>query len=195
MVFVVVCSLLTCAFFPGPVMVAAAGVLFGTAAGFGLALSFVVLGACLAFSIARWWAFDAAERLAGPRAQAVRGWVGRRGFLAVLLLRLAPGLPYTVVNYLVGLTTAPLWAFAAATALGSAPRTFAYTALGGSLGDLRSPEAIVALGVLAVMAVVGIRVAARDPELRSAARALRARGAPAPGTGSSSPDDRSADRP
>jgi uncharacterized membrane protein YdjX (TVP38/TMEM64 family) len=46
--------------------------------------------------------------------------------------------------------------FAAATALGAAPRAFAYTALGGSLDDLGSPEAIVAIVVLVVMAVGGL---------------------------------------
>ena len=35
--------------------------------------------------------------------------------------------------------------FAGATALGAAPRAFAYTALGGSLDDLGSPEAIAAI--------------------------------------------------
>ena len=51
----------------------------------------------------------------------------------------------------------PLRAFAAATAIGSAPRAFAYAALGGSLDDLGSPEAIVAIVVLVGMAVGGAR--------------------------------------
>ena len=46
--------------------------------------------------------------------------------------------------------------FAAATAIGCAPRAFAYTALGGSLDDLGSPEAIAAYVVLVVMAVGGL---------------------------------------
>ena len=53
-------------------------------------------------------------------------------------------MPYNLVNYAAGLTPVRLGAFVAATALGVAPRAFAYTALGGSLGDLGSPEAIVA---------------------------------------------------
>ena len=65
-------------------------------------------------------------------------------------------MPYTLVNYAAGLTAIPLVTFAAATALGAAPRAFAYTALGGSLGNLDSPAAIVALAVLAVMAVGGL---------------------------------------
>jgi uncharacterized membrane protein YdjX (TVP38/TMEM64 family) len=55
-----------------------------------------------------------------------------------------------------------LRSFVAATAIGVAPRAFAYTALGGTLGDLRSPQAIVAVAVLVVMALVGLAFAARD---------------------------------
>ena len=60
------------------------------------------------------------------------------------------------MNYGAGLTTIPLAVFAAATALGAAPRAFAYTALGGSLDDLGSPEAIAAIVVLVVMAAGGL---------------------------------------
>jgi uncharacterized membrane protein YdjX (TVP38/TMEM64 family) len=52
--------------------------------------------------------------------------------------------------------------FAAATALGAAPRAFAYTALGGSLGDLRSPEAAIAVIVLVAMALAGVVLIARE---------------------------------
>ena len=52
--------------------------------------------------------------------------------------------------------------FAAATALGTAPRAFAYTALGGSLGDLRSPEAVIAVAVLVGMGTLGLLLLARD---------------------------------
>ena len=58
----------------------------------------------------------------------------------MLYARIAPGVPYTLVNYAGGLTRIPLLVFVAATALGTAPRAFAYTALGGSLGNLSRPK-------------------------------------------------------
>jgi uncharacterized membrane protein YdjX (TVP38/TMEM64 family) len=85
----------------------------------------------------------------------VQEWIERRGFWAVLYARIAPGVPYSLVNYVAGLTRVSLPAFAAATALGCAPRAFAYTALGGSLDDLASPEAIAAIAALVVMALGG----------------------------------------
>jgi uncharacterized membrane protein YdjX (TVP38/TMEM64 family) len=45
--------------------------------------------------------------------------------------------------------------FAAATALGASPRAFAYAALGGSLGNYSSPQALAAIGVLVAMAIGG----------------------------------------
>jgi uncharacterized membrane protein YdjX (TVP38/TMEM64 family) len=162
LVFIAVSASLTVVLFPGPVLAAASGLLFGTALGTPVSIASATLGATLAFSLSRWWAHDAVVALAGPRIAALRAWVGRRGFLTVLYARIAPGVPYTVVNYAAGLTPIALRSFVAATAIGVAPRAFAYTALGGSLGDLGSPEAIAAVVVLVTMALVGLVLARRD---------------------------------
>jgi uncharacterized membrane protein YdjX (TVP38/TMEM64 family) len=168
-VFICLSALLTVALFPGPLLAGASGLLFGTALGTPVSIVSATLGATLAFALARWWAHDAVQELAGPRLSALRAWVGRRGFLNVLYARIAPGVPYSLVNYAAGLTPILLRSFVAATAIGVTPRAFAYTALGGSLGDLGSPEAIVAVVVLVVMAAAGAVFGARD--LRRARRA------------------------
>jgi uncharacterized membrane protein YdjX (TVP38/TMEM64 family) len=157
-----VSAALTVLLYPAPVLAAASGLLFGTALGTPVSIASATLGATLAFALSRWWAHDAVVALAGPRLRALRAWVGRRGFLTVLYARIAPGVPYTLVNYAAGLAPIALRSFVAATALGVAPRAFAYTALGGSLHDLRSPEAYVAVAVLVVMAVVGLVLGRRD---------------------------------
>ena len=175
LVFIAVSAALTCAMFPGPVLAGASGLLFGTALGFPVSLTAATLGACCAFLISRRVGHAPAELLAGPRMRQIRDWIGRRGFVAVLLARITPGVPYTAVNYVAGLTPVRLPVFAAATALGAAPRAFAYTALGGSFGDWNSPEAIAAAAVLVVMGVVGLVLLRR--EVRR----------PSPGAGSSSP--------
>jgi uncharacterized membrane protein YdjX (TVP38/TMEM64 family) len=173
LLFIVVSSVLTVAFFPGPILAGASGLVFGTALGFPVSLASAVLGASLAFAVSRWWAHDAVVAVAGPRVTAFQEFVGRRGFLAVLYARLAPGVPYNAVNYAAGLTPVRLPVFAAATAIGAAPRAFAYTALGGQVGDFGSWQTVVALVVLVGMALVGLVVAARDPEIVAAVRGLR----------------------
>jgi uncharacterized membrane protein YdjX (TVP38/TMEM64 family) len=186
-VFIAVSAALTPCLFPGPLLAGASGLLFGTWLGTPISIVSATLGAVLAFSLARWIAHDAVERFepAHPRLRALRAWIGRRGFLSILYARIAPGVPYNLVNYAAGLSPVALRTFAAATAIGCAPRAFAYTALGGSLDDLGSPEAIAAFVVLVVMAVVGALAARRDLRLT----------APGPGTATSSPAGRSAGRP
>jgi uncharacterized membrane protein YdjX (TVP38/TMEM64 family) len=161
-VFILVSALLTCALFPGPLLAGASGLLFGTALGFPVTLTAATLGASCAFLISRRAGFTAVEHLAGPRLRRIRDWIGRRGFVAVLYARIVPGMPFTLVNYAAGLTPLRLPVFAAATAVGAAPRGFAYTALGGSLGNWDSPEAIAAAAVLAVMAVIGLALLRRE---------------------------------
>ncbi|HEX4806816.1 MAG TPA: TVP38/TMEM64 family protein [Conexibacter sp.] len=187
--FVVVSSLLTVAMFPGPLLAGASGLLFGTALGTPLSIVAATLGASLAFSVSRRFGAGAVDALSGRRVRVVQDFVAQRGFLSVLYARILPGIPYSVVNYAAGLTRVPLLTFAAATALGCAPRAFAYTALGGSLSKLDSPAAIVAYAVLVVMGVGGALVAARDARRR---RALRPSGS---GAARSSPAARSEARP
>jgi uncharacterized membrane protein YdjX (TVP38/TMEM64 family) len=164
LVFILVSAALTPALFPGPLLSGASGLLFGTWLGTPISIVSATLGAVLAFSLARWLAHDAVEGLepTHPRLAALRAWIGRRGFLSILYARIAPGVPYSLVNYAAGLSPVALRTFAAATAIGCAPRAFAYTALGGSIDDLGSPEAIAAIIVLVVMAVAGLVLGRRD---------------------------------
>jgi uncharacterized membrane protein YdjX (TVP38/TMEM64 family) len=190
LVFIVVSAALTPSLFPGPLLAGASGLLFGTWLGTPISIVSATLGATLAFCLSRWIAHDAVEQLQGRRIAALRAFIGRRGFLSILYARIAPGVPYSMVNYAAGLSPVALRTFAGATALGCAPRAFAYTALGGSLDDLGSPEAIAAYGVLVVMALGGGIVAGRD--LRAARAGATA---PAPGTATSSPAGPTAGRP
>jgi uncharacterized membrane protein YdjX (TVP38/TMEM64 family) len=185
--FIALSSLLTVAMFPGPLLAGASGLLFGTALGTPVSIVSATLGASLAFSLARRFGARSVDELSGRRLTVVRDFIAQRGFLSVLYARILPAMPYNFVNYAAGLTAVPLLTFAAATALGCAPRAFAYTALGGSLSNLDSPEAIAAFAVLIGMALTGMALAARDVRLQ---RRLRASGS---GRGSSSPGARSAD--
>jgi uncharacterized membrane protein YdjX (TVP38/TMEM64 family) len=173
--YVAVTAVLTVAFFPYPVVAGAGGLLFGVVAGAPLALLGEVLGASAAFLFARGAGRAQAERLAGPRLRHGLEVLARRGFAAVLLVRVLPGLPRHPANYAFGLTGVSFAAFVAGTTLGTAPRTLAYAALGGSLGDLRSPESISAVALLVVFGLLGLWLAARDPELRALTRRRAAR--------------------
>jgi uncharacterized membrane protein YdjX (TVP38/TMEM64 family) len=180
LVFIAISSALTVALFPGPLLAGAFGLLFGTALGTPVSIVSATLGATLAFTIARYAGRDAVEQLATGRLERARTWVGDRGLRSVLYARLAPGVPYSLVNYAAGLAPIRARDFVAATAIGCAPRAFAYTALGGSISDLSKPEAIIAFALLIVMAAAGLVLGRRH--IRPSA----------PGTATSSPAARSA---
>jgi uncharacterized membrane protein YdjX (TVP38/TMEM64 family) len=158
-VFIVVAGALNCASFPGPLLAGAAGLLFGTALGTPVAMVSTTLSAVTAAVISRWIAGDVVEQMAGDRVRKLAALVERRGFLSVFYVRLLPGIPFTLFNYAVGLTRIGLGAFALATVIGCAPRTFAYVALGGSFGDFGAPETIIAIAILVAMAIGGAVVA------------------------------------
>lgn len=185
--FIFVSALLTVAMFPGPLLAGASGLLFGAALGTPVSIVAATLGASLAFSLSRRFGARSVDELSGHRLRVVQDFIAQRGFLAVLYARILPAMPYNMVNYAAGLTRVPLPTFAAATAIGCAPRAFAYTTLGGSLSNLDSPEAIAAFAVLVLMGIGGMAVALRDAGVRRRLRRFVS------GTATSSPDDRSAD--
>jgi len=175
--FVALVALLTCAFFPFPVMAAAAGLLFGTLTGTLLTIAGGTLGACAAFGIARRFGAGPVAALAPERLHRFLDAVGRRGFVAVLYLRIFPGVPRDLANYLCGITTVRFPAYAAATLIGISPRAYAYVALGGSIGDpLGSPQAFTATAVLVTMALLGLFLVRRDVRRSGSAAATSSPG-------------------
>ncbi|MGI8729566.1 MAG: TVP38/TMEM64 family protein [Solirubrobacteraceae bacterium] len=169
--FVALCTGLTLAFFPFPLVAAAGGVLFGTLEGTLLSVLGGSIGAGLAFLIARYAASDAVQSLVTGRLARLLKAIDRRGFVAVLYARIFPGVPRDLANYAFGLTRVGLAAFTAATVIGIAPRAFAYTALGGQLGSFDSTESVIAIATLVGMGALGLVLARRDVLARREARA------------------------
>ncbi len=91
---------------PGLPLTLAAGALFGTWKGLLLASGGTVLGATLAFILARTLARDFLKRrLEGRRVyDTVEAWTAERGAMAVALTRLFPIFPYSLLNFAFGLT-------------------------------------------------------------------------------------------
>jgi uncharacterized membrane protein YdjX (TVP38/TMEM64 family) len=129
--------------------------LFGTAVGAPLALAGVTAASVLQMFIARRLAGGHHGLLLPERTRAVEEFLTRHGAVSVMESRIVPLLPYGIVNFSAGLTKLRYRDLALGTVIGAAPKVFAYTALGGSLSDLRSPEAIVAIGLLVTMGLVG----------------------------------------
>lgn len=168
-VYVLLSALLGALFVPGPLLTGLAGLLFGAAAGTALALLSAVVSAAVALNVGRGLGRDGARELAGPRAEVFERLLARHGLVAVVGQRLVPGVPDAPMTYLAGALGVRTWQIALGTAIGGAPRTFAYAALGASIGSPGSPLAVAGLLSWALGALLGLEVG------RRALREVRAR--------------------
>ena len=161
-VFIVICVGLGCLLLPAAVYSGAAGLLFDTAAGTPIAITVVVLTAAAEFVIARRLVTRQAGSLLPEKAHRLDEFLERRGFRAILYINLPPGPPHPILGYAAGLTRMRLSHLVAGTAIGCAPRIFAFVALGGSLDDLGAPEVKVAIALLVVLGIGGAVYARRQ---------------------------------
>jgi uncharacterized membrane protein YdjX (TVP38/TMEM64 family) len=152
-----------------PILAGAAGLLFGTAAGTALALAGVTCASVAQMLVARKLAAGHHGNLLPQRTRALEDFLTRHGAVAVMESRIVPLLPWGLVNYSTGLTRLHPRNLAVGTVVGGAPKVFAYTALGGSLGNITSPEAIVAVALLAMLALAGALFVRRQIALGRAA--------------------------
>lgn len=152
---------LTVALVPGALLTTTGGVLFGVVTGSLLTLVGATLGAVVAFVGARLLGRQAVDRLVSGRVARVDGWLGDRGLLAVLTMRLIPLVPFSAANYAAGVTAIRLRDFAAGTAVGIVPGVVVYTTLGARASDPTGPVFLLAAAGLALLAVAGSQAARR----------------------------------
>jgi uncharacterized membrane protein YdjX (TVP38/TMEM64 family) len=157
---------------PGSLLTLTAGALFGLWPGVPVVFCASTVGSSLAFLVARHVARPWVEAWAAghPRFAAVDRAVSAEGTRMVFLLRLTPLVPFTVLNYLLGLTRIR-WRDMVLASPGTLPGTFLYVYYGHVIGDVaavaagarppRSPAqyAILATGLVAAV-LVAMRVAA-----------------------------------
>jgi uncharacterized membrane protein YdjX (TVP38/TMEM64 family) len=125
---------------PASPLTVIAGATWGPLVGAALGVPGVALGACAAFGVGRLVARDP-EALAsgeGRIARAARA-VGRGGLALVLLLRLAPVVPFSVLNFAFGATPTRLSHFALGSLAGTIPSQLGYACLGAVLASPPGP--------------------------------------------------------
>lgn len=160
--FVVIYALAAVLLVPGSVLTLGAGAVFGLLRGTVVVSIASTLGATCAFLVGRYLAREAvARKIAGnPKFAAIDRAVAGEGWKIVLLTRLSPVFPYTLLNYAFGLTPVKLGHYVLASWIGMMPGTVMYVYLGtlaqAGLGErARSPGewALYAVGLLATVAV------------------------------------------
>ncbi|MGH9766142.1 MAG: TVP38/TMEM64 family protein, partial [Blastocatellia bacterium] len=167
-VFALAYVVLTVLLIPGSALTLGAGAIFGLWLGAITVIIGANLGALCSFLLARGFLREKVERWAeaNPRFAALDAAIGREGFKMVLLSRLSPVFPFTLLNYFLGLTRVRTGSYVIANLIGMLPGTFLYIYLGATARDALiggsdaltgAPGALVkAAGLLATIAVVAL---------------------------------------
>ncbi|GAA1346925.1 TVP38/TMEM64 family protein [Arthrobacter roseus] len=158
--FVLGYAALTLAPVPKNVLSIGAGVLFGFSAALAVVYIGAMLGAAAAFWLGRVLGRDAVEKLTGTRVEKVDEVLRRRGFVAVIGVRLVPVLPFTAINYSAGLTSLGWRSYMLGTGLGILPGAISFVAL-GAFGLDFGWQTSLAAGVLGALTLVGLIYAVR----------------------------------
>ena len=162
LIYVVVSAALGALFVPGSILAAGSGLLFGPVLGMFVTLGAAVGTAIVASRIGRRAGRDSARALVGrERAERIDALIERGGLWAVVGQRFIPGISDALASYAFGAFGVPLWQMVVGSFIGSAPRAFAYTALGASIGNRSSALTYAAIAVWCVSAVVGAFAARR----------------------------------
>lgn len=164
----------------GAVLTLAGGFLFGAVLGTVLAVVAATIGATLLFLIARSTFGELLRVKAGPFVRRLEGGFADHALSYLLFLRLIPIFPFWAVNLVPSLIGVPISIFVLGTFIGIIPVTGVYASFGAGLGGLfdagqeislqavLTPEIIVALLGLALLALLPIAIKSRRRRRRGA---------------------------
>jgi uncharacterized membrane protein YdjX (TVP38/TMEM64 family) len=112
----------------------AAGLAFGLVKGGLLVWASATAAGAIGFLMARYLARHRIEKFVkkNEKYEAVDRAIKRHGWKVVLLLRISPLLPYTVSNYIYGLTAVDFLHYLVATAIGLVPMVAVYVSIGAA---------------------------------------------------------------
>jgi uncharacterized membrane protein YdjX (TVP38/TMEM64 family) len=143
--------------FPAEIANATAGLVFGFWVALPIVLVAWTLSGLIAYALGAALGHPIAVKLAGARrVELAERVIERGGVTALLLSRLIPFVPFSLVGYIAGALEIPLWRYTWTTFVGVLPITAAATYLGHALDDLSASDPLlwVAVAVLVVLVVL-----------------------------------------
>ncbi|KAF7032086.1 hypothetical protein CFC21_043309 [Triticum aestivum] len=133
---------------PAVPLTMSAGLLFGSVTGTIMVSISGTLAAAVAFLIARYFARERILKMVegNKKFLAIDKAIGENGFKVVTLLRLSPLLPFSLGNYLYGLTSVKFLPYVLGSWLGMLPGTWAYVSAGAFGRAIIQDETEIGLG-------------------------------------------------
>ena len=139
-------------FYPSEIANAVAGLLYGFWLGMAIVMPGWIASALLAYLVGRAAGRPLLQRLAGlKRFERAERAIERGGVTALLVARLIPIMPFSIVGYVAGAARVPLWRYTWTTAIGFLPLCAALVYAGERLESLTIDDPIVIGGVLLVI--------------------------------------------
>ncbi|MFB6069985.1 MAG: TVP38/TMEM64 family protein [Halanaeroarchaeum sp.] len=153
---------------PGQVLGLVAGYLFGPVYGTAYSLTGAAIGSLIAFSLSRRYGRPFVLEVVDP---ATVQWFDeaseRRGYQALFLAFLVPGLPDDLICFVAGLSRMNRLTMTAVSVVGRLPGYYLIAVGGADVATGKHLRAAVLLGVLAVLSLLGYRHRNRFAALRT----------------------------
>lgn len=146
---------------PASVLSIGAGALFGLGAGLPVVLVGAIAGAVAGFALARSLGRTTVERIGRERLARLDTMLRRHGLIAMIGIRIAPIVPFAVLNVACGLTAVRARDYVLGSAVGMTPGAAVFVAIGAYGADPTSAPFLISLGALAALVLVGVVVARR----------------------------------
>jgi phospholipase D1/2 len=136
---------------PITILIAATGIVFGPVLGAGYAIVGSLLSATASYWLGRWLGRDTVRALVGARINRLSKRIAQRGIVAMVIIRILPIAPFTVINVVAGASHLLFRDYLLGTLLGMAPGIVLTVTFVHNLAEvIRHPSA----GTFAVLALV-----------------------------------------
>jgi phospholipase D1/2 len=145
------------AMFPVTLLIAVTGIVFGPWWGGCYALAGALLSASVSYSLGAWLGRNTVHRLLGARVNGLSRRIARRGIVAMMVIRVVPVAPFTIVNVVAGASDIRFRDFMIGTLLGMLPGIAITVTFVHNLAEaVRRPstETIATLAALAVLMII-----------------------------------------
>lgn len=141
---------------PVMLLIAVTGMVFGPVEGFFYALAGTLLSGATTYGLGRWLGRDAVRKLVGSRINRLSKHIAKQGILAMVIIRMLPIAPYTVVNMIAGASHIRFRDYIIGTMIGMLPGIALTVTFVHNLAQAirnPSPGTIMVLAVVAVLLV------------------------------------------
>ncbi len=133
-----------------------AGALFDLFVGVIVVAVASTCGATFAFLLARYFFRDVVQTKFSKQLGFINRGMDRDGIFYLFAIRVAPAIPYFVVNAAMGLTTIRLWPYFWVSGIGMLGATTVFVNAGSQLGRLESFSGILSPGLMLALLLLGI---------------------------------------